>query len=123
MSELREKIARAIYEAKGYDYDGRTIDGKERPYGKWASALKYADAALSVIAAESGWRTIESAPDDREWTPETPFHFKSGVAVAYDDETVEPLFLVWYAPCQGGCETTHWMPLPPAPFRHRRRAG
>jgi len=73
---------------------------------------------LSVAyAIDHGWRKIEELPADMpEWTPETPFDFMVGQAIAYNDETNEPLFMVWFtATSRSFSKITHWQPLPDAP--------
>jgi hypothetical protein len=49
--EQVERVARAIYEATGYDFDGRTINAAGQPYGAWALAIKQARAALEAARA------------------------------------------------------------------------
>jgi len=66
----------------------------------------------------SEWNSdMNAAPrGDRDVSYETPFKFRAGPAVAYDDETGEPLYLVWFDYLGGGMsETSHWMPLPLPP--------
>lgn len=47
---VREAVARVIYEAMGYEYDGRTI-GARGPYGAWEVALTTADALAALPPA------------------------------------------------------------------------
>ena len=66
----------------------------------------------------SEWQPIESVPEDgdRDVTIAFPFSANKGPAIAYDDDTGEALYLVWYSALgRGVSETTHWMPLPPSP--------
>ncbi len=44
---VREQIARAVYEAMGFVFEGREI-GVRGPFGEWATALKAADAVLAL---------------------------------------------------------------------------
>lgn len=46
-----EEIARVFYEALGFDYSSRTIDG-DGPYAAWATACKAARAVLALFAAQ-----------------------------------------------------------------------
>lgn len=47
----REAVARAIYEALGYEYAGKLIDIKGQPMGAWRDALSAADAAILAYEA------------------------------------------------------------------------
>jgi hypothetical protein len=51
---LDEHVARAIYEAYGFAYDGRTINGRGQPYGEWAKALKASSAAIAAVREREG---------------------------------------------------------------------
>jgi hypothetical protein len=57
---LEEHVARPIYEAYGFAYDGRTINGRGQPYGEWAKALKAARAAIDAVRANV--RGVERKP-------------------------------------------------------------
>jgi hypothetical protein len=70
--------------------------------------------------AGEGWREFDGVPawaEGREWSSETPFHWPGGPAIAFDDETGEPLAQVWWAKSDDGfgLETTHHRPLPAPP--------
>lgn len=70
----------------------------------------------------SEWKPIETAPEDagRDVTIEFPFAANEGPAIAYDDDTGEALYMVWYSRiARGVSETTHWSPLPPPPENKR----
>lgn len=45
-----EEIARAIYEALGFAYEGRTVLADGTPYAEWAKAVSGARAVLALFA-------------------------------------------------------------------------
>ena len=65
------------------------------------------------------WQPIETAPefgDDVDVYASTPFNAGVVPAIAYDYDTGEALYLVWYSEIGRGLyQQTHWMPLPPPP--------
>jgi hypothetical protein len=77
----------------------------------------------------SEWQPIETRPPDgdRNVVVEPHFNHTEGCAIAYDDDTGEALYMVWFAsfapsvsvtswPSATYCsEITHWMPLPAPP--------
>ena len=63
----------------------------------------------------SEWKPIETAPKDRDYSPEMPIHCCSGCVTAFDDETGEPLLLLFYRKKAWGAEVTHWSKLPDPP--------
>lgn len=44
-----ERVARAIYEAHGYSYEGRTINELGQPYGEWRKTVAAAKAAIEAM--------------------------------------------------------------------------
>ena len=68
--EVREAHARAIYEAMGFAYEGRTV-GARGPYGDWAKALKAADAIAALASAALhgpfGYLVIVPGLDEEHW--------------------------------------------------------
>lgn len=64
--EEMETVARAIYEARGFSYDGRTI-GSDGPYGEWQLAITSGRAAISALDAHRAKGAVAS---ERELTPE-----------------------------------------------------
>lgn len=64
------------------------------------------------------WKPIETAPEDagRDVRTELPFSANKGPAIAYDDDTGEALYMVWFSEISRGVsQTTHWATLPPPP--------
>ena len=71
---------------------------------------------MSTEADANGWRPIETMPKI-DTTIEAPTSHREGVAVAFDDDTGESLFLVYYRHMRGRgySKLTHWQPLPEPP--------
>lgn len=63
----------------------------------------------------SGWTPYVRDEDPRpdvEWSGYTHDEASSGPAIAYDDATGQPLFLVWWSDFGNGCSRiTGWRPL------------
>lgn len=53
MTTIVEKVAKVIYEAHGFSYDGRTINAMGEAYGQWAKAVKAARAAIEAMMEPS----------------------------------------------------------------------
>ena len=76
---------------------------------------EYRDSIKSALSAgfASLWQPMASAPEDRKWIVETPWEFRTGVTLAYAEDTSEPLFLVRYVKqCPGVYGTDMWAPIP-----------
>ncbi|MCV9940887.1 hypothetical protein OIU35_31440 [Boseaceae bacterium BT-24-1] len=84
-----EVVARAIYEAMGYAYAGRTINAAGGAYGEWRTACIAADAA--ILAYES------AKPKETD-----TLHIRAMLAAADEDdlyrEIANRLGASWTAP-------------------------
>ena len=81
----------------------------------WRNRVKAA-FALALRGLDTVPRPIEEAPDDEDWTAETPMNFEGdGWTTAFSEESGKPLFFVWQAKTDFGYETTHFTPLSALP--------
>lgn len=57
MTTMVEKVARAIYEARGFSNDSRTVNAIRFSHGEWEKAIKGARAAIEAMMepTEEAW--------------------------------------------------------------------
>jgi hypothetical protein len=129
MADLREKIARALYETAPLCTDCEPMTWEQICHEDedWIAdeivreRRRDADAILSLIRAEDGWMPIESAPKDGSailiWQPREARRFFEG----FDDQR----YAIGYWRTDGreswgnrNCvevNPSHWIPLPAPP--------
>ncbi|QRE76511.1 hypothetical protein [Methylobacterium aquaticum] len=109
--------------APGIETGTATTEGRGP---KDESPIREAEAPASTVqppsSQESGvgetewWRILHDGDNPRpdvEWSGYLPDEAASGPAIAYADDTGEPLFVVWWADLGNGrSQITHWRDLP-----------